>query len=296
MVVSEYAAFGPWIYEVNEEHPMPPLFVPYYKEDNNYLLQVKVPRDIERLKAKQDMDLYDFVIGMYEDHIYILKRNNKLVEEIRIFYTEIEGIEDLRELLKGTLTIYLKNNEIVIPYNTVSIDVIMKLTGIIRVRYTKRTFDEKIDYYFDKDLNVDTLYINLLSSLKSDGRVIRICAVQRSISLEFKEGSFLERIQHFLSGKILLNTLHLSNSKELIILTRGKVFNKNKLKNYSYAITYIPFEKLCSVIIENYMKYSGLVVLNLKLSEKEFKFYFEQINRESIDFYLNLNNTQVRDY
>ena len=290
MVVSEYDAFGPWIYEVNEEHLMPSLFVSYYKEDSNYLMRVKIPRNIERKEANPDMDLYDYVIGMYEDHIYILKRNNKYVEEIRTFYSEIEGIEDLRELLKGTLTIYLKNNKIVIHFSTVSGDVIMKLTRIIRERYTKRAFSEKIDYYYDKDLNLDTLYLNLLNSIKSEDRAIRICAIQRSISLEFKVGSFLERIQHFLSGNTLLNTLHLSTSQELIIFTRGKVFNKNKQKNYNYAITYIPLEKLCSIKIENYEKYSGLVVLNLKLSEKEFKFYFEQINKESINFYNNLNN------
>ena len=29
MRISEYDAFGPWLYEIDDGHPMPPLFVPY---------------------------------------------------------------------------------------------------------------------------------------------------------------------------------------------------------------------------------------------------------------------------
>ena len=84
-IVSEYDAFGPWIYKITEKNPMPALFFPYYKENNNYLMLIKIPRDIERRKAKPDMDLYDYVIGMYEEYGYILKRNGKEVEEVKFY-------------------------------------------------------------------------------------------------------------------------------------------------------------------------------------------------------------------
>lgn len=92
--VSEYDAFGTWIYKITEKHLMPPLFIPYYKEEKDYLMLIKIPRDIERRKANPDMDLYDYVIGMYDNYGYILKRKDKEVEEIRFYYDEVESIEN----------------------------------------------------------------------------------------------------------------------------------------------------------------------------------------------------------
>jgi len=289
MFVSEYDAFGPWIYEVDENHPLPPLFVPYYKEDRNCLMIIKIPRNIERRNADPSMDLYDYVVALYEDYIYMLKRIGKNVEESRFFYKDIEGIEDLRQILDGTLTLYLKNAKLIISYNTVSSDIIMKLTRIVRERYTGRDFNIKRDYY-DENINIDNLYINLLKNIKSNDQDIQISAVQSSIPLKLLKGSITEMFEHFISGTVLLNTLHLTNNKELIIITRGRSFKKNRVVNYDFSITYIPFENLKSIMISNYEKYSELVELNLKLTEKEFRFYFEQTNNKSIDFYNNISN------
>ena len=35
MRVSEYDAFGPWAYEIDEDHPLPPLFVPYVEDEKD---------------------------------------------------------------------------------------------------------------------------------------------------------------------------------------------------------------------------------------------------------------------
>ena len=284
MKISEYDAFGPWIYEVNEDHPLPPLFVPFYKEDGNCLMRIKIPRNIERINANPGMDLYDCVIGLYQDHIYILKRKDKLVEESSARYSEIIGIEALYQLLAGTLTLYLSDGKITIPFNVVSNNVIMKLIGIIRSRYSEKTYEDSNHYCFDGNPSVETLFRNLLNTMKSE-EDLRICAVQRSISLKLNNGSYIDRLWHFFAGRKLLNTLHLSNSRELIILTRGRNFREGRGPNYDYAITYLPFEKLRGVFIENNERYSGLVELQLKMSGQDFKFYFEQTNKESIHFY-----------
>jgi len=291
--VSEYDAFGPWVYEVNEDHPMPPLFAPYYKEDNNCLMVIKIPRNIDRSNARPDMDLYDYVIGLYKDYIYILKRVGRDVEESKAFYGDIEGIEDYNRLLKGKLTIYLNNNKIVIPYNTVSSGIILKLIGIIRDRYTERSFDIKREFYPDGDLDVEVLYRNMLKNIKSTNPDLQICAVQRSIPLTFAKGNIFETAGHFLSRPELLNSLHLTNNKELIIFTRGKSFIKKGVANYAISTIYIPIEKLGSITVESYEKYEGLAVINFKLTEKEFRFYFEQSNNRSIDFYNNINDIRL---
>jgi hypothetical protein len=127
--------------------------------------------------------------------------------------------------------------------------------------------------------------------MKSDGETIQICAIQPTMPVGLKTGSFLEKGWHFLSGKLLLNTLHLSNNHELIVLSRGKAFKQRYLANYSYATVYLPFERLCGIQFENCEKYENLTELNIKLSGKNFVFYFEQTNKNSIDFYNKLSDS-----
>lgn len=295
ITVSEYDAFGPWIYEVNEEHPLPPLFVPYYKSGDNSLMVIKIPRNLERRNARPDMDLYDYVIGLYEDSIYILKRVDQHVEESRVYYSNIEGIEDHRRLLKGTLTIFLDHNKLVIPYNTISSNIIVKFIGIIREKFIQKSYEIKSEFDSEEDFGVEVLYRNMLKDIKSIIPDIRVCAVQRSIPLKLARGNFVERIGHFLSRPILLNSLHLTNNKELIVFTRGRAIIKKGKANYDYSTIYIPIEKLGIIIPVSDEKYDGLGAINLKLSGQDFRFYFEQTNRKSIDFYSNLNNRRHRD-
>jgi hypothetical protein len=291
--VSEYDAFGPWIYEVNKDHPLPPLFVPYYREENDCLMMIKIPRNIERRNARPDMDLYDYVIGLYEDHIVILKRVGKDVEESKAFYRDIVGIEDHRRLLKGTLTIFLNHGKLVIPYNTVSSAVLIKFIGMIREKYAQKFLQLKGNFYSDEALPVEVLYRNMLRDIKSFIQDIQICAVQSSIPLRLAKGNIAEKIGIFLSRPILLNSLHLTNKKELIIFTRGRTFIKRGKANYDFSTIYIPFEKLFSVTIENDDRYSGLSIITLKLTDQEFKFYFEQANQRSISFYSDIKSARL---
>ena len=182
-IVSEYDAFGPWIYKITEKNPMPALFFPYYKENNNYLMLIKIPRDIERRKAKPDMDLYDYVIGMYEEYGYILKRNGKEVEEVKFYYYEVESIENYRSLLLGKLTIHLQNSTIIIPYNAVSIEIIFELVKIIRNRYTQNTY--KSISVIDKNKNgeIDYLYEGLIKERSLHGDVFPIMVFQPTTNL-----------------------------------------------------------------------------------------------------------------
>ena len=101
MRVSEYDAFGPWIYEIDEDHPLPPLFAPYVEHPETYRLLFKVPRDIERRKATPDMDLYDYVVGVDDSGIRVCSRREKAVETAYLPFREIGGIRLYQWLLKG---------------------------------------------------------------------------------------------------------------------------------------------------------------------------------------------------
>ena len=65
--LAEYNAFGPWVYEIDDAHPLPPLFASCFTDNDEAILKIKVPREIERRNAAPGMELYDFVIALYED-------------------------------------------------------------------------------------------------------------------------------------------------------------------------------------------------------------------------------------
>jgi uncharacterized protein len=291
MVDQEYNSFGPWIYEVNDNYPMPPLFVPYYKVDKNYLMLVKIPRNIERRDAKPGMDLYDYVIGLYGDYIYILKRAEKLVKEFKVFYKEVECINNFIDLLFGCLTIKLRDNEIIIPYNAVSEDVIMRLIKTIRDRYTKMEYNLAVNSFIEEDIKVDDLYVNLLNRITNTEQRVKIGAVQSSVLVTpSRHASLWQRVRGSLVGEKLLNTLHLLNDKELIVISRGKHFKKFYESVYSCTFLYIPIEKLNSIKFENYERYNNLQKLKLELTNNSFEFYYEESNKEFIDFYNNIKD------
>ncbi len=74
------------------------------------------------------------------------------------------------------------------------------------------------------------------------------------------------------------------------MITRGKQFKKFYHSVYSYAFLYIPIEKLKSIKFENYERYNSLQKLKLELTNNSFEFYYEESNKEFIDFYNNINN------
>ena len=70
--VSEYKAFGPWVYEITDKYPMPRIFAPFFEEDDDAVMKIKIPREIEHRNAAPGMELYDFVIALYEDQLRVL--------------------------------------------------------------------------------------------------------------------------------------------------------------------------------------------------------------------------------
>ena len=106
MRISEYDAFGPWVYDVDGEHPLPPLFVPFVDMSKSWRMLLKIPRDIERRRATPDMDLYDFVVGADDAGVQIWSRREKAVESTRIAYRDITGIRLYQRLLHGVCTLY----------------------------------------------------------------------------------------------------------------------------------------------------------------------------------------------
>ena len=287
-IVSEYDAFGPWIYKITEKNPMPSLFFPYYKENNNYLILIKIPRDIERRKAKPDMDLYDYVIGMYEDYGYILKRNGKEVEEVKFYYYEVESIENYRSLLLGKLTINLQNSTIIIPYNAVSIEIIFELVKIIRNKYKHTQNTYKSISVIDKNKNgeIDSLYESLIKQRSLHGDVFPIMVFQQTINLNNT------KLFGLISSRSLLSTMHLLNDRELLVINRGTPIQYGKKVIHSYSFLYVPIEKIDDIKFEKYKEYGSIQTICIITKANTFKFYFDEKNSNLTDFYVKLSENK----
>lgn len=258
---AEYDAFGPWIFKLTDKNQLPPLFVPYYTETNNYLMLIKIPRGIERRNATPGMDLYDYIIGMYEDYIYLLERKEKTVIKKIISYGEIEMVENFTELIK-----------------------------IIRNKYAKKSYNEVQNGSYQEQ-EIEVRYMNLLNSMKSSGDIIDISVVQPSIEVKIVDQSLLIKLLHLIIKKYLLPSLHLSNTKELIIISRGNFF-KQGVRNavYSCAISYIPIEKIKGIELIKDNTYYNLQMLKIKLENYTQMFYLDVNNKAAEEYYMNLQN------
>lgn len=139
MRVSEYDAFGPWIYEIDEDHPLPPLFAPHVEHPEAYRMLLKLPRDIERRKATPDMDLYDYVVGVDETGIRVWSHREKEVDTAAISFGETGGVRLYQRLLKGVCTLYGGEGTVTLPYNTVSADTFWKLLDLVRQAWPRES-------------------------------------------------------------------------------------------------------------------------------------------------------------
>jgi len=270
-MISEYDAFGPWIYEIDEEHPAPPLFVPYVQQTEPPLLQIKIPREIARRDADPHMELYDYVLGLYADYIQVLKRENNSVQETRVNYKDMEALRLYKHLLAGILTLYIPNGKLEIPFNTVSLDVMKRFIRIIRKRYQKNTSSALMKLTRPKDL--DTLFNNLIDDLMTEGDQPLYCAHQ---PIAGQVSGFLGRFCH----PAVLACLHLELPEELLIIQQEPTMTTNK--GYIYHHTYIPLSKIEKISFETGEQSARCFI---HLPNHEISYSFEEKNQSIRSFY-----------
>ena len=261
MRVSEYDAFGPWIYEIDEDHPLPPLFVPRVEHPENYRMLFKIPRDIERRKATPDMDLYDYVVGVDNSGIRVWSRREKTVETAYLPFREIGGIRLYQWLLKGVCSIYGGEKTVTLPYNTVSADAFWKLLYTVRQTWPQ---EDTAPRGLERDAGlveeqVDIWLYNQLRDLRDRGIPFNADAYQPYHSA-FRTG----RRFPWTKAEEFAGTLYLHNERELLLLRSGKPEKKGEQK-YSAEFTAIPWTALKSVSLEKSGCYEGTLIAAFQL-------------------------------
>ena len=165
--LAEYNAFGPWVYEIDDAHPLPPLFAPCFTDNDEAILKIKVPREIERRNAAPGMDLYDFVIALYEDRLRILERQGKEVTKHLITAEEFIGVRIYENLLKGGCTIFSSSGALSFPFSAVSRDLCRSyIQYVITSCYTDKAGNHVSDQHASRYSDEDTRHFTRSCSEK----------------------------------------------------------------------------------------------------------------------------------
>jgi hypothetical protein len=266
----EYDAFGPWIFEIDDEYTMPPLFVKQYREKETPLMLIKIPRKIDRRDATPDMNLYDYVIGAFESYLYILKRVRDNVEEKRVSYESIVAIKNTDALLRGQMHLFLKDDTVVIDYNTVSQKTMIKLINIIRERYTAE--ERRLDVAtIAHDINtIEHRYSVLIDEFKANDERVRLIAYQPPSRLTPKYKHLYEKVfALLLKRKFLASTAFITNDTELIVLERIRLKNR---ADFSCSSLFLPYPYITDVTMEGDIDNGTLSTIKLKVKNKIFSF------------------------
>ena len=280
MRISEYDAFGPWVYDVDGEHPLPPLFVPFVDMSKSWRMLLKIPRDIERRRATPDMDLYDFVVGADDAGIQIWSRREKAVESTRIAYRDITGIRLYQRLLHGVCTLYSAGGPVILTYNTVSADVMRRFGDLVRAEYGGGV-SAAAGLRGDPDLrerDLDIWLYNQMRDLRDRGVCFTLDAYQPCWS-----DTRTDRHLPWKRKEEFAGTLYLHNEREVLLLRSGKPEKKGE-QTYSAEFTAIPWSALGGVLLESSQLHEGALLASFRLPGAELRTEVQPENRGAVCF------------
>lgn len=286
--LAEYNAFGPWVYEIDEAHPLPPLFVPCFTDPDEAILMIKVPREIERRNAAPGMDLYDFVVALYEDRIRILERQGSDVVKHLITAEEFRGVRIYENLLKGGCTVYSEGGAISFPFSAVSRDLLWRFADLAIEKLGNKGSAGRA--YNTSSLPVtqtmpESMFLyNMLHDIQLKIPGISLGAVQKSADVN-RRGATQASIENMLWKEMNPEALHLYTDKDLIVLENGLFPNRVGMQEFGYTYTIIPFNCISGIEVTDSKEYSLLQESILSVGSEQITYHFEIDNEEVADFY-----------
>ena len=261
MSVSEYDAFGPWVYEIDSDHPLPRLFAPAVGDPAAYRMLLKIPRNIERRKATPDMNLYDYVLGADGESVWVWRRQEDGVERTRLAFRDISGIRLYQRLLHGVCTLYGVAGAVELPYNTVSAAVLWRFAELVRGHFPQTNAapaglrpDASL-----RETDVDIWLFNQMRDLRERGVAFTVDGYQPC------RGAYpTGRRLPWTKPEEFAGTLYLHNERELFLLRSGKPEKKGEQK-YSAEFTAIAWEALQGVSLEADTKHEDTLLASFHL-------------------------------
>jgi hypothetical protein len=239
----EYDRFGPWVIEISDDDPVPPLFAGHVSEASDVILSIKVPRKVARRDAAPGMDLYDYVVQLHEQTLAIHERVHSTVRSHTVAYREIQQLRVSEHLLRGELLLDAGGAGYSLPYNTVSNDLMREVARLIRQRYLDPSATRLELPPAPSPAPLSFHFMNLLHEAQADGRS-RALASQETVPLGALERGRLRRWLAKLAGQRLLESIHLCDGLELRIIDRGYTYAHRWQSLYGRRETFIPLANI----------------------------------------------------
>jgi hypothetical protein len=275
----EYDRFGPWIIEISEEDPPPPLFRPYLTRKETALFSIKIPRKIDRRNAKPGMNMYDYMISLYQEDLVILERVGNDVRSETFYYRDIQYICYGEHLLKGSLHLSMTSKDYDLPFNTISTKIIQRLVDLIRQRYTSGAVQATITEPTDiSEGDLSFYFAGLLAKERDQYPEFCVLASQTETAVgSYETGGFRKLLFGILS-KRLLESLHWSDGRELKVINRGKTFRYKGQTIYGIDTYYLPISNITGAAWETDPKNAAVLNLVLKVGGDYVSFAFIRDN------------------
>jgi hypothetical protein len=243
----EYARFGPWAIEISDEDPLPRLFAPYLTRSEPPLLAVKIPRHLERRDARPGMDLYDYLVALYEDDLVVLQRVGRDVRSDTYLIRDVQHLRVTSSLLYGALHFAVPGHRYDLPYNTVAERLMLRLADLIRARYTEAPLPGAPAW----ELELPTGLLSFLFEHRLDRQRrragMRLLAFQQSMPVAPAVTSTLRRSLFRVADKRRTEAMHCSDDRELMVITRERPYRYRWETQHGYEVTYVPVRNLTDV-------------------------------------------------
>lgn len=244
----EYDRYGPWMLEISESDPLPPLFEPFFTREEDPLYCVKIPRQMDRRDLSPGMNMYDYVVALYEVDLLILERDGEDVKTLSIPYSDIVTLRHSEDLLSGQLHIYTVGKCYSLPYSTVSAEMADHIVDLIRVRYNTMPISNGIPDFNSPatpGLEEMSFYFNgLLGKYRLNHPGTKFLAHQTEIAVHTMDNNFWRRIFYGAIEKKLLESIHFFNGSELEIIDRGRKWGYRWQAIYGKETLFLPVNNI----------------------------------------------------
>jgi len=285
--IKEYDRFGPWVFEISDDDPVPPIFQSFVDTSTPSILSFKVPRPIERRTANPGMDLYDYLITLKEENFEILQRQGNAVEKRTADYKEILSIQCSQDLLKGTVSLITGEKTYVFPFNTVSEELIDRMICILLEKFPQSaSLQEVKEEVKTEEWKLGPHFSRLLNKEKRVEPKQRCFGAQGQILVTSKGDSLLKRMWYGVIDKRTFESLHFCDGKMLKILGRGPLYRYRGRADYMIDKIYIPLASLTGMDWNPDPRQQDVTILNYKVGRETFAFAVTRNNIESFLKYL----------
>ena len=241
----EYDRFGPWAIEISAEDPPPPLFAPSLTRIDPPLLSIKMPRQIERRDARPGMDLYDSLICLYEDDLEVHQRVGQEVRSDTCRYADVQHLRVSRDLLAGNVHLGLPGRPFDLSYNTVSDELMSRLVTIVRQRYGGPHRPAPMGTEIEVSAGeLSFSFEGLLATERRQQSGMRLLAAQATVPVGSRGMTAGRRLFVRIASKRLLESMHLTDGRELMIIGRGRTYASWWQGIFGADTCYIPLANL----------------------------------------------------